>query len=143
MHSANMSAQVIPGAFDGPQWPHLAPRTTYLGVAVMMGMVVVSAFFVNAIVIVVSLKYKKLRSPLNYILVNLAVADMLVTIFGSSVSFHNNIFGYFTLGKAMCEFEGFMVSLTGKMVSLEDNDNVSSVTVNNIFLLNDFRNVRF
>ncbi|XP_069828600.1 pinopsin-like [Dendropsophus ebraccatus] len=113
MHSANVSALEIPGPYDGPQWPHLAPRSTYLIVAVLMGMVVVLAFFVNGLVIVVSLKYKKLRSPLNYILVNLAVADMLVTIFGSSVSFHNNIFGYFTLGKAMCEFEGFMVSLTG------------------------------
>ncbi|KAG8587629.1 hypothetical protein GDO81_005734 [Engystomops pustulosus] len=113
MPSANMSAQGTPGPFDGPQWPHLAPRSTYLIVAVLMGMVVVLAFFVNGMVIIVSLKYKKLRSPLNYILVNLAVADILVTIFGSSVSFHNNIFGFFTLGKAMCEFEGFMVSLTG------------------------------
>lgn len=110
-----MSAQKIPGPFEGPQWPHLAPRSTYLMIAVLMGFVVVLAFVVNGMVIVVTIKYKKLRSPLNYILVNLAIADLLVTIFGSSVSFHNNIFGYFTLGKALCEFEGFMVSLTGKM----------------------------
>ncbi|XP_066448603.1 pinopsin-like [Eleutherodactylus coqui] len=113
MHPGNMSAEETPGPFEGAQWPHLAPRSTYFIVAVLMGMVVVLAFFVNGMVIVVSLKYKKLRSPLNYILVNLAVADMLVTIFGSSISFHNNIFGFFTLGKSMCEFEGFMVSLTG------------------------------
>ncbi|KAM3933253.1 pinopsin-like [Leptodactylus fuscus] len=113
MHSANISAQETTGPFEGPQWPHLAPRSTYLIIAILMGMVVVLAFFVNGMVIVVSLKYKKLRSPLNYILVNLAVADILVTIFGSTVSFHNNIFGFFTLGKSMCEFEGFMVSLTG------------------------------
>ncbi|XP_075706521.1 pinopsin-like [Rhinoderma darwinii] len=113
MQSANMSAQETPGPFEGPQWPHRAQRSTYLIVAVLMGMVVALAFIVNSMVIVVSLKYKKLRSPLNYILVNLAIADMLVTIFGSSVSFHNNIFGFFTMGKLMCEFEGFMVSLTG------------------------------
>ncbi|XP_073471259.1 pinopsin-like [Aquarana catesbeiana] len=113
MRAANMSAQKIPGPFEGPQWPHLAPRSAYLMVAVLMGFVVVLASFANCMVIVVTIKYKKLRSPLNYILVNLAIADLLVTIFGSSVSFHNNIFGYFTLGKALCEFEGFMVSLTG------------------------------
>ncbi|XP_069613448.1 pinopsin-like [Ranitomeya imitator] len=113
MRSANMSALQSQGPFEGPQWPHLAPRSTYLIIASLMGLVVVLAFFVNGMVIVVSLKFKKLRSPLNYILVNLAVADLLVTIFGSSISFYNNIFGYFTMGKIMCEFEGFMVSLTG------------------------------
>ncbi|KAM4796780.1 pinopsin-like [Rhinophrynus dorsalis] len=113
MRAGNMSAYETIGPFDGPQWPHLAPRSTYLIVAAVMGMVTFLAFFVNGLVVVVTLKYKKLRSPLNYILVNLAVADLLVTVFGSSIAFSNNIFGYFTMGKMMCEFEGFMVSLTG------------------------------
>ncbi|XP_053310843.1 pinopsin-like [Spea bombifrons] len=110
---ANMSSQDSHGPFEGPQWPHVAPRSTFLIIAVLMGIVVALAFFVNGLVIMVSIRYKKLRSPLNYILLNLAVANVLVTIFGSSVSFFNNITGYFTMGKAMCEFEGFMVSLTG------------------------------
>uniref|UniRef100_A0A8C5LWF9 G-protein coupled receptors family 1 profile domain-containing protein n=1 Tax=Leptobrachium leishanense TaxID=445787 RepID=A0A8C5LWF9_9ANUR len=114
MHSArNMSAYDALGPYDGPQWPHVAPRSTFLIIAVMMGIVVFLAFFVNGMVIVVTIQYKRLRSPLNYILVNLAVANLLVTIFGSSISFFNNVIGYFVLGKAMCEFEGFMVSLTG------------------------------
>lgn len=91
----------------------------YLSVAVLMGVVVVSASVVNGLVIVVSIRYKKLRSPLNYILVNLAVADLLVTLCGSSVSFSNNINGFFVFGKQMCELEGFMVSLTGKGTNLE------------------------
>ncbi|NXL43063.1 OPSP protein, partial [Podilymbus podiceps] len=102
-----------PGPFDGPQWPHQASRGIYLSVAVLMGIVVVSASVVNGLVIVVSIRYKKVRSPLNYILVNLAVADLLVTLCGSSVSFSNNINGFFVFGKQMCELEGFMVSLTG------------------------------
>uniref|UniRef100_A0A674KD65 Pinopsin-like n=1 Tax=Terrapene triunguis TaxID=2587831 RepID=A0A674KD65_9SAUR len=85
----------------------------YTSVAVLMGIVVFSASFVNGLVIVVSIRYKKLRSPLNYILVNLAVADLLVTFFGSTISFSNNINGFFVLGKRVCKFEGFMVSLTG------------------------------
>ncbi|OCT95042.1 pinopsin [Xenopus laevis] len=113
MRAGNISAYEALGPFDGPQWPHLAPRSTFFTVAAVMCMVVILAFFVNGMVIVVTLKYKKLRSPLNYILVNLAVANLMVTIFGSSVSFSNNIVGYFFMGKAVCEFEGFMVSLTG------------------------------
>uniref|UniRef100_A0A4W3K091 Pinopsin-like n=1 Tax=Callorhinchus milii TaxID=7868 RepID=A0A4W3K091_CALMI len=101
------------GAFDGPQWPYFAPKSTYMAVATLMGTVVILASFVNGLVIVVSIKYKKLRSPLNYILVNLAIADLLVTFFGSTVSFSNNINGYFVLGETVCQFEGFMVSLTG------------------------------
>uniref|UniRef100_A0A8C9LFF5 G-protein coupled receptors family 1 profile domain-containing protein n=1 Tax=Pavo cristatus TaxID=9049 RepID=A0A8C9LFF5_PAVCR len=102
-----------PGPFDGPQWPYQAPRSTYVGVAVLMGTVVACASVVNGLVIVVSIRYKKLRSPLNYILVNLAVADLLVTLCGSSVSLSNNINGFFVFGRRMCELEGFMVSLTG------------------------------
>ncbi|XP_072909218.1 pinopsin-like [Hemitrygon akajei] len=101
------------GAFDGPQWPYLAPKSTYMAVASLMGLVVSLASFVNGMVILVSIKYKRLRSPLNYILVNLAVANLMVTFFGSTVSFSNNLNGYFTLGETVCRFEGFMVSLTG------------------------------
>uniref|UniRef100_A0A8C3F1U1 Uncharacterized protein n=1 Tax=Corvus moneduloides TaxID=1196302 RepID=A0A8C3F1U1_CORMO len=102
-----------PGPFDGPQWPHQAPRAMYLAVAVLMGLVVASASVLNGLVIVVSIRHKKLRSPLNYILVNLAVANLLVTLCGSSVSLSNNISGFFVFGKRLCELEGFMVSLTG------------------------------
>ncbi|XP_015736197.1 pinopsin [Coturnix japonica] len=102
-----------PGPFDGPQWPYLAPQSTYVGVAVLMGTVVTCASVVNGLVIMVSIRYKKLRSPLNYILVNLAVADLLVTLCGSTVSLSNNINGFFVFGRRMCELEGFMVSLTG------------------------------
>nr|XP_013051898.2 pinopsin [Anser cygnoides] len=102
-----------PGPFDGPQWPHQAPRSMYTSVAVLMGVVVVCASVVNGLVIVVSIRYKKLRSPPNYILVNLALADLLVTLCGSSVSLSNNINGFFVFGRRMCELEGFMVSLTG------------------------------
>uniref|UniRef100_A0A670KII6 G-protein coupled receptors family 1 profile domain-containing protein n=1 Tax=Podarcis muralis TaxID=64176 RepID=A0A670KII6_PODMU len=102
-----------PGPFEGPQWPNLAPQSTYISVAVLMGLVVISATLANGLVIVVSVQFKKLRSPLNYVLVNLAVADLLVTFFGSTISFVNNARGFFIFGQATCEFEGFMVSLTG------------------------------
>lgn len=91
----------------------------YLPVAVLMGIAVVSVLVVNGFVIMVSIRYKKLQSPLNYILVNLAVADLLVTLCGSPVSFSNNINGFFMFGKPMCELEAFMVSLTGKDTNLE------------------------
>uniref|UniRef100_A0A8C5T3Z8 G-protein coupled receptors family 1 profile domain-containing protein n=1 Tax=Malurus cyaneus samueli TaxID=2593467 RepID=A0A8C5T3Z8_9PASS len=62
-------------------------------VAVLMGLVVASASLLNGLVIVVSVRHRRLRSPLNYILVNLAAANLLVTLCGSSVSLSNNIRG--------------------------------------------------
>ncbi|OXB64914.1 hypothetical protein ASZ78_009795 [Callipepla squamata] len=94
-NSSQAPPKGTPGPFDGPQWPYQAPRSTYVGVAVLMGTVVTCASVVNGLVIVVSIRYKKLRSPLNYILVNLALADLLVTLCGSSVSLSNNIHGFF------------------------------------------------
>nr|BAM28747.1 pinopsin [Iguana iguana] len=113
MRAANEPNNGTPGPFEGPQWPYLASRNIYTSLAVLMGLVVISAAIVNALVIAVSIQYKKLRSPLNYILVNLAIADLLVTSFGSTISFANNIYGFFVFGQAACKFEGFMVSLTG------------------------------
>uniref|UniRef100_A0A7M4F2K3 Pinopsin-like n=1 Tax=Crocodylus porosus TaxID=8502 RepID=A0A7M4F2K3_CROPO len=84
-----------------PSGPHLVPRSIYISVSV------------NGLVIMVSVRYKKLRTPLHYIPVNLVVANLLVTLFGSTVSFSSNINGFFMLGKKLCEFEGFLVSLTG------------------------------
>ncbi|KAI1231764.1 hypothetical protein IHE44_0007398 [Lamprotornis superbus] len=110
MDSPNSST---PGPFDGPQWPHQGPRGLYVAVAVLMGLVVASASVLNGLVIVVSIRHRRLRSPLNHILVNLAVANLLVTLSGSSVSLSNNIRGFFAFGERLCQLEGFMVSLTG------------------------------
>ncbi|KAL2297434.1 hypothetical protein Nmel_016735 [Mimus melanotis] len=105
MASPNSST---PGPFDGPQWPHLAPRGLYVAVAVLMGLVVASASLLNGLVIVVSIRHRRLRSPLNHILVNLAVANLLVTLSGSSVSLASNIRGFFAFGERLCQLEGFM-----------------------------------
>lgn len=70
--------------------------------------------FTNGLVLVATAKFKKLRHPLNWILVNLAIADLGETVFASTISVCNQIFGYFILGHPMCKFEGFVVSTCGK-----------------------------
>ncbi|KAL4844803.1 hypothetical protein H8958_019936 [Nasalis larvatus] len=59
------------------------------------------------------MKFKKLRHPLNWILVNLAVADLAETVIASTISVVNQVSGYFVLGHPMCVLEGFTVSLCG------------------------------
>lgn len=79
-----------------------------------MFIVVILSVFTNGLVLVATAKFKKLRHPLNWILVNLAIADLGETVFASTISVCNQFFGYFILGHPMCVFEGYVVSTCGK-----------------------------
>ncbi|KAM9799156.1 blue-sensitive opsin-like [Syngnathus typhle] len=72
---------------------------------------------VNIATIACTAKYKTLRSHLNYILVNLAVANLLVASVGSFTCFYCFAFRYMILGPLGCKIEGFTATLGG-MVSL-------------------------
>nr|BAD17958.1 red sensitive opsin [Lethenteron camtschaticum] len=98
--------------FEGPNY-HIAPRWMFNLTSVWMIIVVVLSLFTNGLVLVATMKFKKLRHPLNWILVNLAIADILETIFASTISVCNQVFGYFILGHPMCVFEGYVVSTCG------------------------------
>ncbi|XP_027701609.1 long-wave-sensitive opsin 1 [Vombatus ursinus] len=100
------------GPFEGPNY-HIAPRWVYNLTSFWMVFVVIASIFTNGLVLVATMKFKKLRHPLNWILVNLAVADLGETIIASTISVINQIYGYFILGHPLCVLEGYTVSLCG------------------------------
>nr|XP_019610655.1 PREDICTED: long-wave-sensitive opsin 1 [Rhinolophus sinicus] len=100
------------GPFAGPNY-HIAPRWVYHLTSTWMVFVVIASVFTNGLVLVATMRFKKLRHPLNWILVNLAVADLVETIIASSISVVNQIYGYFVLGHPLCVVEGYTVSLCG------------------------------
>ncbi|KAF3708571.1 Opsin-VA Vertebrate ancient opsin [Channa argus] len=81
--------------------------------AVLMFVVTSLSLSENFLVMFVTFKYKQLRQPLNYIIVNLAIADFLVSLTGGVISFLTNARGYFFLGKWACVLEGFAVTFFG------------------------------
>nr|BBN67177.1 P-opsin [Lethenteron camtschaticum] len=81
--------------------------------AALMGTITALSLGENFAVIVVTARFRQLRQPLNYVLVNLAAADLLVSAIGGSVSFFTNIKGYFFLGVHACVLEGFAVTYFG------------------------------
>ncbi|NXO78322.1 OPSR protein, partial [Sitta europaea] len=101
------------GPFEGPNY-HIAPRWVYNLTSLWMIFVVAASVFTNGLVLVATAKFKKLRHPLNWILVNLAVADLGETVIASTISVVNQIFGYFILGHPMCVIEGYTVSACGQ-----------------------------
>uniref|UniRef100_A0A8C7CB72 G-protein coupled receptors family 1 profile domain-containing protein n=1 Tax=Oncorhynchus kisutch TaxID=8019 RepID=A0A8C7CB72_ONCKI len=85
--------------FEGPNY-HIAPRWVYNVSTLWMIIVVILSVFTNGLVLVATAKFKKLQHPLNWILVNLAIADIGETLLASTIS-------------PMCVFEGFTVSTCG------------------------------
>ncbi|XP_023605252.1 long-wave-sensitive opsin 1-like, partial [Myotis lucifugus] len=96
--------------FEGPNY-HIAPRWVYHLTSAWMVFVVIASVFTNGLVLVATMRFKKLRHPLNWILVNLAVADLAETLIASTISVVNQIYGYFVLGHPLCVVEGYTVSL--------------------------------
>lgn len=100
------------GPWDGPQY-HIAPMWAFYLQTIFMGLVLVAGTPLNAIVLIVTIKYKKLRQPLNYILVNISVSGLMCCVFCIFTVFVSSSQGYFVFGKHVCAFEGFSGATVG------------------------------
>ncbi|KAK1901093.1 Blue-sensitive opsin [Dissostichus eleginoides] len=96
---------------------HLASSGVYYAMALYMLFIFIGGTFINALTVACTIQNKKLRSHLNYILVNLAVSNLLVSCVGSLTAFLSFANKYFILGPLACKIEGFVATLGG-MVSL-------------------------
>ncbi|XP_023676247.2 vertebrate ancient long opsin b isoform X1 [Paramormyrops kingsleyae] len=101
-----------PDPFSGPLGS-ISPWN-YTLLACLMFTVTSLSLTENFTVMLVTFRFKQLRQPLNYIIVNLAVADFLVSLIGGTISFLTNASGYFFLGGWACVLEGFAVTFFGE-----------------------------
>ncbi|KAM4614729.1 opsin-1, short-wave-sensitive 1 [Polymixia lowei] len=96
--------------FEGPQY-YLAPQWVFYLQTAFMGFVFFAGTPLNFIVLFVTAKYKKLRVPLNYILVNISLAGFIFVTFSVSQVFVSTMKGYYFLGHTMCALESCMGSI--------------------------------
>ncbi|XP_078077570.1 teleost multiple tissue opsin 2b [Mustelus asterias] len=73
----------------------------------------VLGFLNNLLVLVMFCKFKVLRSPINMLLMNISVSDMLVCVFGTPLSFAASLQGRWLAGEQACKWYGFANSLFG------------------------------
>ena len=99
--------------FEGPQY-YLAPLWAFYLQAAFMGTVFFVGTPLNFVVLLVTVKYKKLRQPLNYILVNISFAGFLALIFSVFQVFIASCRGYFFQGPFACGVETWIGSVAGK-----------------------------
>lgn len=105
--------------FEGPQH-YLAPMWAFYLQAAFMGFVLFAGAPLNFVVLLVTAKYKKLRVPLNYILVNISLAGFIFAIFSVSQVFLASVKGYYFLGYTLCAMEAAMGSIAGKHHKLKN-----------------------
>lgn len=104
---------VVLSPFEYPQY-YLAEPWKYSLLAAYMLFLIITAFPINFLTLYVTVKHKKLRTPLNYVLLNLAVADLFMVVGGFTVTLYTALHGYFILGVTGCNIEGFFATLGGK-----------------------------
>ena len=93
---------------------HLGGTGVFYAMAAFMFFLFVIGTAINTLTIACTIQYKKLRSHLNYILVNLAVANLLVACTGSFAACCSFATRYFIFGPLGCKIEGFTATLGGK-----------------------------
>ncbi|XP_063071555.1 green-sensitive opsin-1-like isoform X3 [Engraulis encrasicolus] len=105
---------VVRSPYEYPQY-YLVNVWIYRLMALYMFFLICTGLPINVLTLVVTAKHKKLRQPLNYILVNLAVAGTMMCLCGFTVTFITALNGYFVFGPMGCAIEGFSATLGGEV----------------------------
>ncbi|KAG7268511.1 hypothetical protein CRUP_002531 [Coryphaenoides rupestris] len=88
---------VVRSPFEYPQY-YLADPIMFNMLAVYMFFLICTGFPINALTLLVTFQNKKLQQPLNFILVNLAVAGLIMVLFGFTITITSALNGYFVFG---------------------------------------------
>lgn len=97
---------------------HLASPVVFYAMSAFMFCLFVSGTGINVLTIACTVQYKKLRSHLNYILVNLAVSNLLVTCIGTLTCCCCFAVRHMFVGPLGCKIEGFAATLGGKTLNI-------------------------
>uniref|UniRef100_A0A674PK08 Rhodopsin n=1 Tax=Takifugu rubripes TaxID=31033 RepID=A0A674PK08_TAKRU len=85
---------------------YLADSFVFKILGLYMFFLICTGFPINFLTLLVTAQNKKLRQPLNFILVNLAVAGLIMVCFGFTVTIYSCMMGYFALGRFMATLGG-------------------------------------
>ncbi|XP_071395352.1 teleost multiple tissue opsin 2b [Centroberyx affinis] len=120
---------------DMPTDAETLSPTGFVVLSVVLGLIMTFGFLNNFVVLLLFCKFKTLRTPVNMLLLNISVSDMLVCLFGTTLSFASSIRGKWLLGRLGCSWYGFINSCFGivSLISLVilSYDRYSTLTVYN------------
>ncbi|CDQ75078.1 rhodopsin [Oncorhynchus tshawytscha] len=105
---------IVRNPYEYPQY-YLVSPAAYSLMAAYMFFLILTGFPINFLTLYVTIEHKKLRTALNYILLNLAVADLFMVIGGFTTTMYTSMHGYFVFGRTGCNIEGFFATHGGEI----------------------------
>lgn len=102
------------GHLGGGSYRTALTPTGNLVVAVCLGFIGTFGLINNLLVLVLFCRYKMLRSPINLLLMNISISDLLVCVLGTPFSFAASTQGRWLIGERGCVWYGFANSLCGE-----------------------------
>ncbi|CAM2116682.1 rhodopsin [Caretta caretta] len=105
---------IVRNPFEYPQY-YLADPWKFSVLSAYMFLLILLGFPVNFLTLYVTIQHKKLRTPLNYILLNLAFANLFMVFGGFTTTMYTSMHGYFIFGTTGCNIEGFFATLGGEI----------------------------
>ena len=61
--------------------------------------------------------YLQIRTPFNYVLMNMVFAEFIIAAFGLPVDFTASFYHGWKMGKTLCHLTGFILTTTGKCIN--------------------------
>ncbi|XP_042274794.1 teleost multiple tissue opsin 3a [Thunnus maccoyii] len=117
LFSSSLSTDATLRDSTAPQTPGGLSRTGHTVVAVCLGFILVAGILTNFLALLIFAKFRTLWTPINLILLNISLSDILVCVFGTPFSFAASLHGRWLIGEYGCKWYGFANSLFG-IVSL-------------------------
>ncbi|KAK1904329.1 Pinopsin [Dissostichus eleginoides] len=118
-------------------------RTGHTVVAVCLGFILVTGILSNGLALLIFAKFRCLWTPINVILLNISLSDVLVCVFGTPFSFAASVHGRWLIGESGCKWYGFANSLFGivSLVSLSvlSYERYTAVLLSSRVDISDFR----
>ncbi|TRY82208.1 hypothetical protein DNTS_032385 [Danionella cerebrum] len=114
--SSALCLSALEGHLDASSPYRTLSPTGHVLVAVSLGFIGTFGFLNNLLVLVLFCRYKVLRSPINFLLVNICLSDLLVCVLGTPFSFAASTQGRWLIGERGCVWYGFANSLFERTV---------------------------
>ncbi|XP_044061948.1 teleost multiple tissue opsin 3a isoform X2 [Siniperca chuatsi] len=111
LSSSSVSTDATLRDSPAPQSRGGLSRTGHTVVAVCLGFILVAGVLSNFLALLIFAKFRSLWTPINLILLNISLSDILVCVFGTPFSFAANVHGRWLIGENGCKWYGFANSL--------------------------------
>nr|ATY71611.1 rhodopsin 1 [Maurolicus mucronatus] len=105
---------VVRSPYEYPQY-YLVNPAAFFVLGAYMFFLILTCFPINFLTLYVTIEHKKLRTALNYVLLNLAVANLFMVVGGFTTTLYTSMAGYFVLGRTGCIIEGFCATHGGQV----------------------------